>query len=46
MNKQISTSALDRAEGLFAGIFTVAVIALVAIGTFAMCAPGAGGLLA
>jgi hypothetical protein len=46
MNKQISTAALDRAEGFFAGIFSLAVIALVAAGTIAMCAPGAVGLLA
>lgn len=45
MNK-ISTSALDTAESFFAGIFSAAVIALVAIGTVAMCAPGAVGLLA
>jgi hypothetical protein len=46
MNRQISTSALDTAEAFFAGIFSAAVVALVAIGTIAMCAPGAVGLLA
>jgi hypothetical protein len=46
MNKQFSTAALDKAEGFFAGIFSLAVIALVAAGTIAMCAPGALGFLA
>jgi len=45
MNKQFSTSVRERAEAFFAGIFSAAVVALVAVGTVAMCAPGALGLI-
>jgi hypothetical protein len=46
MSKQIPASVRERAEAFFAGIFSAAVIALVAGGTFAMCVPGAAGLIA
>jgi hypothetical protein len=46
MSKQISASVRERAEAFFAGVFSAAVIALVAGGTLAMCVPGATGLIA